>query len=225
VTGLGHGVTSAVRWAGAAWWCLVLAAPLAAGAAPAATWDGYTRAGLEARSAGRYAAAEPMLRAALRLAEAGGGPGRRLGTSLTNLADLYVVLHRYGEAEALLRRAVAVEEARVGPGHPAVADVLADYVVVLRHLGRAADLAAAEDRLRGILAEPTVRAPWISWRKSGAGPEELERDEEACVEAARYGVTPYGPLIDGERFTRCVWERGWRSKAIGQATGGEGRRP
>lgn len=108
----------------AASWCLVLAAPLAAGAAPDATWEGYTRAGLEARDAGRYIAAEPMLRAALRLAETGGGRGRHLGTSLTNLADLYVVLHRYADAEVLLRRAVAVEEARVGPGHPAVAAVL-----------------------------------------------------------------------------------------------------
>jgi hypothetical protein len=201
-----------VSWsARAASWCLVLAAPLAAGAAPDATWEGYTRAGLEARDAGRYVAAEPMLRAALRLAETGGTPSRRLGMSLTNLADLYVVLHRYGDAEVLLRRAVAVEEARVGPGHPAVAAVLADYVVVLRHLRREAERAAAEDRLREILAEPTVRAPGIAWRKSGAGPEELERDEEACGEAARYGITPYGPLIDGERFTRCVRERGWRS--------------
>jgi hypothetical protein len=154
-----------------------------------------------------------MLRAALRLAEAGGGPDARLGRSLTNLADLYVVLHRYGEAEALLRRAVAIEEARVGPGHPAVADVLADYLVVLRHLGRETERAATEGRLRGILAEPTVRAPGISWTKPGAGPGELERDEEACGEAARYGITPYGPLVDGERFTRCVRERGWRSTA------------
>jgi hypothetical protein len=188
---------------------LVLALPLAAGAAPDATWEGYTRAGLEARDAGRYVAAEPMLRAALRLAESG-DPGRRLGASLSNLAELYVVLHRYGDAETLLRRAVAVEEARVGPGHPAVADVLADYVVVLRHLRRDAERAAAEGRLRGILAEPSVQAPGLAWRKAGAGPEELERDEAACGEAARYGITPYGPLIDGDRFTRCVRERGWR---------------
>jgi hypothetical protein len=190
---------------------LVLAAPLAAGAAPDSTWEGYTRAGLEARSAGRYVAAEPMLRAALRLAERGDAPGPRLGASLTNLADLYVVLRRYGDAEVLLRRAVAVEEARVGPGHPAVADVLADYVVVLRHLRRDAERAAAEDRLRDILAEPTVRAPGIAWRKAGAGLEDLTRDEAACGDTARYGITPYGPLIDGERFTRCVRERGWRS--------------
>lgn len=201
-----------MSWLGrAAAWALVLAAPLAAGAASDATWEGYTRAGLAARDAGRYAAAEPMLRAAIRLAEAGVAPDRRLGTSLDNLADLYVVLHRYGEAEGLLRRAVVLEEARVGPGHPAVAAVLADYLVVLRHLGREAERVATEDRLRGILAAPTVRAPGISWRKSGAGPEELRRDEAACGEAARYGITPYGPLIDGERFTRCVRERGWRS--------------
>jgi hypothetical protein len=84
-------------------------------------------------------------------------------------------------------------------------------VVVLRHLGREAERVAAEDRLRGILAGPTVRAPGIVWRKSGVPPDELQRDEAACGEAARYGTTPYGPLIDGERFTRCVWERGWRS--------------
>ena len=59
-----------------------------------------------------------MLRAALRLAETGRRRGRHLGTSLTNLADLYVAPHRYRDAEVLLRRAVAVGEARVGPGHP-----------------------------------------------------------------------------------------------------------
>jgi tetratricopeptide (TPR) repeat protein len=201
----------------ARWWALLLAGlmawPVAAGSVRAG-WDGSTRAGLAARAAGRYAEAEDHLRAAVRLAEPAPGSGPRLARSLTNLADLYLVLHRYEEAEPLLQRALGVEERRVGGGHPAVAAILADYVVVLRELGRQAEVPALEARLQAILADPTVRDPSFVWDKPGAGPEDLERDEAECVRQARYGGTPYGPLIDPDRFTRCVEERGWRKTVV-----------
>ncbi len=203
---------------------LLAAAPAAAAPAPA-SWAAYTAAGLRAREAGRYADAEAMLVAALRLAEAGAPAGRRLATSLANLAELYAALHRYAEAEGLLRRAVAVEEQRVGPGHPAVANLLADYLVVLRMLGREADVRATEARLREILAAASVRAPRLTWEKPGAGPEALEQDEEACRNEARYGTTPYGPLLDAERFTGCVEARGWRRTVVTPPAGTETGRP
>ncbi len=197
----------------------LIAWPVAA-AVPRASWEGYTRAGLEAHEAGRYADAETMLKAALRLAEASRSADRRLAGSLGNLVSLYLTLHRYDEAEPLILRALAVEERRVGAGHPAVAAVLADYLVLLRQLGRHAELPAVEARLRAILANPTVRAPSIVWKKRGADSEDLDRDESQCLAEARYGGTPYGPLIDPDRFTHCIEGRGWRRTVVAPAKEG-----
>jgi len=208
----------------ARWWPVVLAGvivwPVAA-AVPGRGWDALTRAGLAAREAGRYADAETMLKSALRLADVSPPRGnRRLAESLGNLANVYLALHRYEEAEPLLRRALAVEEQRAGARHPAVAAVLADYLVLLRRLGRHAELPAVEARLRAILADPTVRAPSLVWEKRGADSEDLDRDEDECLDEARYGGTPYGPLIDPDRFTRCIENRGWRKTVVAPAKEG-----
>jgi tetratricopeptide (TPR) repeat protein len=188
-------------------------------AVPGPDWDTLTRAGLAAREAGRYADAETLLKTALDLADASPRRGRRLVESLGNLASVYLALHRYAEAEPLIRRALAVEERRAGSGHPAVAAVLADYLVLLRRLGRHAELAAVEGRLRAILAHPSVRAPSLVWEKRGAESEDLDRDEDECLGEARYGGTPYGPLIDPDRFTRCIEDRGWRKTVVAPKEG------
>ena len=205
------------------WWPVVLAAVLVwpvAAAVPRTGWDAYTRAGLDAREAGRYVEAETMLKAALRLVDVSPRADRRLAESLGNLANLFITLHRYEEAEPLILRALAAEERRAGAHHPAVAAVLTDYLVLLRRLGRLNELPAVEARLRAILADPTVRAPSLVWEKRGADPEDLDRDEAECREKARYGGTPYGPLIDPDRFTRCIESRGWRKTVVAPAKEG-----
>ena len=35
-----------------------------------------------------------------------------------------------------------------------------------------------------------------------------------------YGGTPYGPLIDPDRFTRCIESRGWRKTVVAPAKEG-----
>jgi tetratricopeptide (TPR) repeat protein len=205
------------------WWPLVLAAALVwpvAAAVPRAGWDAYTRAGLAALEAGRYVEAETMLKAALGLVEVSPRADRRLAESLGNLANLFITLHRYEKAEPLVLRALAVEERRAGARHPAVAAVLTDYLDLLRRLGRHGELPAVEARLRAILADPTVRAPSLVWEKRGAGPGDLDRDEDECGVTARYGGTPYGPLIDPDEFTRCVESRGWRKTVVAPAKEG-----
>jgi len=193
-------------------WCALLAIVLVASVLPAIGTDSAResarRSGVQAREHGRYAEAERLLSAAL-AAVAAGPPDERLVESLIDLAILYGRLHRYAEAEPLVRRAGELEEKLRGPQHPALADILSRHAVVLRALGRQAELTDVETRLRASLARPSVRGPSMRWEKAGVTNEGLDADERACARQAEYGATPYGPLIEPDGFTRCIEQRGW----------------
>lgn len=104
--------------------------------------------------AGRFAEAEPYAKEALERAEAPyfpedsvldflagfiglGSPG--LGTSLNNLAMIYVRQGRYAEAEPLLKRALAIQEKALGPDHPDVSNSLNNLATLYAGQGRYAD--------------------------------------------------------------------------------------
>ena len=93
-----------------------------------------------------YAAAEPLLRRALAIAEASyGAEHPTVAIALNNLAQLLKATNRLAEAEPLLRRALALDEANYGTEHPDVA----------RHLNNLAGLLQATNRLAE--AEPLMR--------------------------------------------------------------------
>jgi hypothetical protein len=195
-----------VRRAG--WWALP-AVLLLLSAAAAPGWEASWRGGVQAREEGRYAEAKRLLSAALAEAEAAGAPDERLVKSLIDLATLHLRLHEYAQAEPLVRRAAEVEEGLRGPRHPAVGGILSLHVVILRALGRAAELTDVEARLRAILARPSVRGPSTRWEKDGAAGEALDAEEQRCAREAEYGTTPYGPMIDPDAITRCIQRHGW----------------
>ncbi|MBI3457010.1 MAG: tetratricopeptide repeat protein [Candidatus Rokubacteria bacterium] len=200
----------ATAWGLLAVSCLILWA--AAGSAERPNWERDTSAGLAAYERGQYAEARRKFLAALRGAEASRRDDRRLVTSLTNLADLYLTLHQYADAEPLLRQAIALQKQLAGPRHPSVAAMLEDYATLLRETNREAELAAVEARIRVIRADPAIQAPSAVWVKPGAAPADFDRDDEGCLREARYGATRYGPLIDPELYTRCLKQRGWRTQ-------------
>ena len=97
-----------------------------------------------------YAEAEPLMRRALAIGEAGLGPDHpSVATSLGNLAGLLRATGRLAEAEPLYRRALAIGEASLGPDHPRVATSLGNLGGLLRDTGR---LAEAEPLYRRALA-------------------------------------------------------------------------
>jgi hypothetical protein len=189
---------------------LVLAGPPVFGGGPDGSWEAYWREGGQALARGRYVDAAKLFGEALAVAEAARPPNDQLVESLEGLAGVYRILRREAEAESLLRRAVGLAEQLSGPRHPAVADVLAEHAVVLRLLGREGEADAAEARVAGIRARPSVRQPSVRWQRTGTPDGDLGADEAACAREASYGFSRQGPLIDPARFTRCIEERGWR---------------
>ena len=66
------------------------------------SWEAHTRAGEAAFATGDLARAELELRRALDLASASGTAGRRLETSLSNLARLYEHMGDFDQAQPLV---------------------------------------------------------------------------------------------------------------------------
>jgi hypothetical protein len=94
----------------------------------------------------RLGEAEPLMRRALAIDEAGlGSDHPEVAIRLNNLAQLLQATNRLGEAEPLMRRALAIDEASLGPHHPRVA-------VRLNNLAR-----LLEDTNRSNGAEPLMR--------------------------------------------------------------------
>ena len=88
------------------------------------------------REQGRYRDAEKQLNRALQLAEQGKS-GLQLATALNNLATHYAVEGRSIEAESLYQRALTVlEKALGGVDHPALGDVLSNFIRLLQNQGR-----------------------------------------------------------------------------------------
>ena len=74
---------------------------------------------------GKYAEATDIAIGSLALAERLHGPDHpAVGTSLNNLAQLYLEQGRYVEAEPLYKRSLAIREKALGPDHPAVGTAL-----------------------------------------------------------------------------------------------------
>jgi len=106
--------------------------------------------GLLLQMKARYAEAEPLLRRALAIAEAGYGPYHlEVAINLNNLAALLWITNRLSEAEPLYRRALEIFEGSYGPDHPDVAKGFNNLAVLLRSANRPGE---AEPLLRQALA-------------------------------------------------------------------------
>jgi tetratricopeptide (TPR) repeat protein len=103
---------------------------------------------------GRYAAAEPYAKEALRLGTEEFGPNDpSTATSLNNLAALYQAQGHYAEAEPLYQRALAIREKALGPEHPHVAMSLENYAALLRQTARTDEAERMEARAKAIRAK------------------------------------------------------------------------
>ena len=67
-------------------------------------------------------------------------------TYLHTLASLYFAQDNYEQAEPHLQRALAIREQVLGASHSATLTVLADYVALLRTVGREAEATTLEQR-------------------------------------------------------------------------------
>ena len=73
----------------------------------------------------------------IEFAEDAFGPDHpRMGTSLNNVARLYVELARYREAEPLFKRALEIWEKFLGPDHPDLGIALNGMALLYVTLGR-----------------------------------------------------------------------------------------
>ena len=97
-----------------------------------------------------YAEAEPWMKRALAIDEAGYGPDHPdVARDLNNLAMLLQATNRLTEAEPLMRRALAINEASYGADHPTVAINLNNLAQLLQDTNR---LGEAEPLMRRALA-------------------------------------------------------------------------
>jgi tetratricopeptide (TPR) repeat protein len=78
-------------------------------------------------------------------------------SSLRNLALVRTAQKNYKEAEPLFKRALAALDASYNQGSARLIELLPDYAAVLRQLGRPAEAAKLEARLK-VLKQPTLRA-------------------------------------------------------------------
>jgi len=86
---------------------------------------------------GDYAAAEPLYRRALAIAEKSEGPEHpSTGISLNNLAGLLRARGDYAAAEPLLRRALAINEQLNGSEHENTMEVVCSLSDVLREIDK-----------------------------------------------------------------------------------------
>jgi tetratricopeptide (TPR) repeat protein len=113
------------------------------------------QAGMLFYAQARHAEAEPLMRRAVAVAEAGFGRQHlRVATALNNLAQLLQDTQRLDEAETCMRRALTIDEARLGREHPGVALRLNNLALLLKATDRAAE---AEPLLRRALAIDEAR--------------------------------------------------------------------
>jgi len=81
-----------------------------------------------------------------------GADQRPVASLLTSLASLRRVQKDYQVAQLLYQRALPVAEKAFGPTDPFVANMLAQYAGVLRHVRRKRAAAIVEQRAKTILA-------------------------------------------------------------------------
>lgn len=111
--------------------------------------------GLSLLEAANYAAAEPLLRRALKTDEQSFGTEHpNVATHLNNLAMLLQDTNRLAEAEPLQRRAAAILERSLGADHPNALITLENYADLLRKLNRNAEAEKLEVKIKEIRARP-----------------------------------------------------------------------
>ena len=100
---------------------------------------------------GRYAEAEPLLKRALDINEKALGPDHpSVGSSLSNLAELYRAQARYAEAEPLFKRSLTIREQALGPDHQDVGISVHNLAGLYREQGRYDDAEPLFRRALGI---------------------------------------------------------------------------
>ncbi len=100
---------------------------------------------------GQLAQAESMLKNANVAAKEAFGDGSPIPSYASQyLGELYVAKQNFAAAEPLLAQALATREKGHGPSHPAVAEILENYAVVLRGLGRADEAQSLDARRKAI---------------------------------------------------------------------------
>ena len=65
---------------------------------------------------------------------------------LYNLAALYYEQGKYAEAESLYQRALRIREQALGPDHPYTREVVRNYAMLLREMGRESEATQLEAR-------------------------------------------------------------------------------
>jgi tetratricopeptide (TPR) repeat protein len=94
---------------------------------------------------GKYAEAEPLYQRALRIREQTLGPDHpQVAYPLIGLANLYYMQGEYVEAEPLYQRALRIREQALGPDHPLTREVVRNYAILLRKVGRESEATQLE---------------------------------------------------------------------------------
>jgi hypothetical protein len=95
------------------------------------------RAGYYLKAQGKYDLAEPLYKRDLAISETALGPDHPdVGTSLNNLAALYVAQGKYDLAERLYLRSLRLRETALGPDHPSVGTSLNNLAGLYRAQGK-----------------------------------------------------------------------------------------
>lgn len=66
------------------------------------------------------------------------------------MGHFYHIQGKYQQAEPLLKQVLEIQEKILGAKHPALAEVLETYAVLLRETGRTAEAAEMEARAKAI---------------------------------------------------------------------------
>lgn len=100
---------------------------------------------------GQLAQAESMLKNAQAAAKEAFGDSNPIPSYAAQyLGELYVAKQNYAAAEPLLAQALAVRQKGHGPNHPAISEILENYCIALRGLGRADEAQSLEARRKAI---------------------------------------------------------------------------
>ncbi len=129
----------------------------------------------------RYADALPVAQTAVSLAEREYGPDHpNTATFVSNLATVYQGLGRDSEAESLIKRALAIYQKSPRSQGRHMVNVLGNYAVLLRKMGRDAEAAKIEARAKETKRKARARAAFakIQGKKpAGADGSEFKKGD------------------------------------------------
>ena len=136
---------------------------------------------------GRFQEAVPLAAEIVSRFETAFGPDDvEVASSLNNLAELYVRLHRYPEAEPLYRRSLAIRQHVLGNDHPDTLKSAARLAKLLQLEKQDADSAPAAAIDHGVKARPapTAALPPAARAATNAN-RDIERANQLSEQAAR----------------------------------------